>query len=645
MKHYRPEPAAAAFEYATSALALAEGPELVLTAQNFAARTAYGDRTGLPLGAAFPSAVTSGVVELASEVYRTGSAQVRDELRLELPGAGPIPDLPGEVFVRLSLSPTLAADGSVDGVLLETSDVTASVYAKRAADARSADAKRGFDAAADTLVVLQDALLPEGLPVVPRLQLAARYLLAEDGPTAGGDWFDAMALADGRTVLVVGDAVGHGVRASVVMGELRTLFEERVRVDGDVLGALDLLERRARRVAAARAATVCVAIVDADRRAMRYCTAGHPPPLLVGEDGEARYLPLTGGAPLGSGQPFPMAEVPLSPGDTLVLYSDGLVQRPGRSTGQNTLDLAQTVARLVRAAPEDRCGETLVELIARETVEQLSLVGGVEDDVSLVAAQVVEPIPDLAMTMPAFPDALRAVRHNVADWLASHHIDELDELALQHAVGELVSNVVEHAYPPDADRDTATVTVSGRLRPDGAVELTVTDRGRWRPAPAAGGRGRGLAMAQGFADELEISDRAEGTTVCVRHWPRVAVSLLTSSGPRRPSLRAGSDSLVVSGDGPVVAVSGALDGRTADELRHRLGQVSRGGTKTVHLDLSDVLVLASAGVQVLYEAGAGLPRSPLVLVAPAGSVAQHVLELVQLPYLTQVPDDETPGGS
>ncbi len=631
------EAALAAFEHATSLLAVSEGPEHVLRALNASARAVYGDRTGLPLATVFPDGVAHEVVALADEVYRTGQQQVRDEVRLPLP-ADDAPESVREVYLRLALSPTLDADGVVRGLIAEATDITESVYRRRAADARSADVQRRYDAAAQTLVTLQDALLPEGLPLVHGLELAARYLLTEDGASAGGDWFDAIALADGRTVLVVGDVVGHGVRASVVMGELRTLFDERVRADGDVLAALELLEGRARRIPVARAATVCVAVLDPASRTMQYCTAGHPPPLVVTAGGDARYLPLSGAAPLGSGREFTMAEVSLGVGDVVVIYSDGLVERPGRSSGQNTVDLARTVGDLVRdhtgAEPGD---DPLVEQVGRRTGERRSRDSGVDDDVSLVAAQVVDSAPDLEVCVPAFPDALRVVRHELGGWLAAYRVDQLDELALQHAVGELVSNVVEHAYGDDVQRMEATVTVRGRLAPGGSLELEVCDRGSWRPPPQAGGRGRGLAMAEGFADELEVSHDEVGTVVRLRHWAKIPVSLLTSSRRARP--RVGDDPLQVTGDEPLMRVSGPLDAQTADEFRHRLAHASRGGTKEVHLDLGGVGVLASAGVQVLYDAGAGDPDSRIVLVAPMGSPAQHVLGLVQLPYTTSLPED------
>jgi len=623
------EAALAAFEHAPGLLAVAEGPDLVLTAMNADSRAVFGDLRGRPAAEAFPGPAGAPIVARAQEVVASGVPFIAEEWR--------VPGSTADAFYRCVLSPWRDEEGRVRGVIAQGNDRTESAHrrAASAAAARTREAQARTDAATEVLVTLQDALLPDGLPIVPGLSLAARYLLAEDGASAGGDWFDVLALPDGRTVLVVGDVVGHGVRASVVMGELRTLFEERVRLDGDVVAALETLERRAHRVAAARSATLAVAVVSADRRTLHYCTAGHPPPLVSSAAGETTYLPGSGAAPLGAGHPFVLQEHALSEGDVVLLYSDGLVERPGRSASQNTLDLAHLVGRVVGAAPQAD-DESLVECVARRTVEDLTRAGGMEDDVTLLAAQVVAVPAPLELVLPAFPDTLRVVRHSLTAWLDSVGVGRLDELALQHAVGELVSNAVEHAYPPDVSRAEAVVAVRGDLLPGGAIELSVRDHGRWRAPGAERGRGRGLAMARGFADELHVSHDEQGTTVRLRYWPSTEAGLLTSTAA--PGRSNGHEPMVMEADEGRVALRGAVDQRSADEFRRRLAHATRGGTREVWIDLSGVTLLASAGVQTLFEVlepaddrGDGRVR----LVAPMGSPAQHVLDLVRLPYVTE----------
>lgn len=490
----------------------------------------------------------------------------------------------------------------------------------------------------DPLVVLQDAALPDGLPIAPRVDLAARYLLAAGGTSAGGDWFDAIPLDDGRVVVAVGDVAGDGVRAAALMGELRVLFEERVRVDGDLTAALELLERRARRSPHARATTVCAAVLEPEHGRLVYCTAGHPPPLLVAPDGDTTYLPTTGAGPLGSGLPFVTAEHAVSEGEVLLLYTDGIVERPGRTAAQNSLDLARVAGRAAAAAPP---GESVVERICGDTLQQLLDEAGFDDDITLLAAQPVPAADGLQMVLPAFPDTPRVVRHNLDDWLVGLGVGAIDEMALQHAVGELVSNAVEHAYAgePDRPRDEAVVEVCAELLPGAQIVIDVVDHGHWRPAHGQPGRGRGLAMASGFADELEVHHSATGTRATLRHRPLRAVELLTASGaPAKPAAPFELREVEHPGH-DVVELSGALDQRCADELRRRLAHATRGGTRAVVLDLSGVTLLASAGVQVLYDELAPGRREAggvVALVAPNGSPAQHVLDLVRLPYRTAV---------
>ncbi|WP_194288947.1 MULTISPECIES: SpoIIE family protein phosphatase [unclassified Nocardioides] len=632
------EAALAAFEHAPGLLAVAEGPDLVVTAMNAGSRAAFGDLRGRPAADVFPGPAGEPIVARAREVVASGVPFVAEEWR--------VPGATTDAFYRCVLSPWLDEDGRVRGVIAQGDDRTEAAHrrAASAAAARSKEAQGRTEAATAVLVTLQDALLPDGLPIVPGLSLAARYLLAEDGASAGGDWFDVLALPDGCTVMVVGDVVGHGVQAAVVMGELRTLFEERVRLDGDVVAALEVLDRRARRVAAARSATLCVAVVSADRRTLHYCTAGHPPPLVASASGETTYLPGSGAAPLGAGWPFVLQEHPLAEGDLVLLYSDGLVERPGRSTSQNTLDLAQLVHSVVTEDPATE-GVTLAERVARRTAEDLTRSGGMEDDVTLLAAQVVEVPKPLELVLPAFPDTLRVVRHSLSEWLAAVRVGQLDELALQHAVGELVSNAVEHAYQPDVSRAEALVIVRGVLQPGGTIEISVRDHGQWRVPGAEGGRGRGLAMARGFADELHVSHDEQGTTVWLRYWPSTEAGLLTSSAA--PGQHRGHEPMVMEAAEDHVVLRGAVDQRSIDEFRRRLAHATRGGTREVWIDLSGVTLLASAGVQTLFEVLAPADDGDsgrVRLVAPMGSPAQHVLDLVRLPYVTDAGADQRQRG-
>ena len=204
------------------------------------------------------------------------------------------------------------------------------------------------------VAVLQEALLPTALPVLPRARIAARYLVAGQEQAAGGDWFDAIPLADGSVALIVGDVVGHGVAASAAMGQLRAVLAELLAAEADLGHVLERADAFAARTPALRAATLALAVLDPAAGTLRYTTCGHPPPLVIGIDGAARYLEGTGTGPLGTGSPPVLATSALAPGELVLLYSDGLVERPDRTIAEGMAELAVAAAGAVAEAPAER---------------------------------------------------------------------------------------------------------------------------------------------------------------------------------------------------------------------------------------------------------------------------------------------------
>jgi serine phosphatase RsbU (regulator of sigma subunit)/anti-sigma regulatory factor (Ser/Thr protein kinase)/anti-anti-sigma regulatory factor len=653
----------AAFRDASVMAVATEGPEHRFVAANEVVRQfANGrDLLGLPFAEVLPDASGQGFDRLFGRVFETGEPVRNHSWRVQL-------DLPGggftEFYASFSLAPWRDEDGSIRGVVGHAFDVTAEVLGRQQAEAAAAKAERRYRDEHELMLELQDRLLPHAFPVVPGVQSAGRYLLAEEDTAAGGDWLDAIVLPNGHLALVVGDVVGHGVAASALMGQLRAVLGERLAAGADIAVALEALDRVAERAREARAATVAVTDLDPVSGEVTYCTAGHPAPLvLAGED--SRYLPLTGAGPLASGRGFPVAQALLEEGDLLLLYSDGIIERPGRSAGQGAADLARAARRSFAGSafrdqllPVDRVCAHTIEMLVRET--------GYNDDVTLLAAQRV-PQPDtLELVAQVRPELPGEVRTLIGQWLEPFEVSDNDTFALELAVVECVTNVLDHAYGHDSGTHRP-VEVTARLEETGHAVIRIADHGRWRTiaGPGAEDRGRGLMMVAQLVDHVTVdrltvdrviaddrpavastlspgarselaADQHSGTLVTLRQALSRPIALVKQDIPapaRAP--RSHGDSFRTERDGPVLRVHGPVDALAVDVLRADLLQLANGRHAHATVDLSGVTILASAGVQVLLEVLARVQKNhqvELTLQTPPGSAAHQVLELTHLPY-------------
>ncbi|MFI5819839.1 PP2C family protein-serine/threonine phosphatase [Streptomyces rishiriensis] len=187
---------------------------------------------------------------------------------------------------------------------------------------------RRFEHNQDIAETLQRALLTE-LPALPGLRLAARYLPATYGLNIGGDWYDAFRQPDGSLITVIGDVTGHGLHAAVMMSQLRTALRAYA-VDGGTPGELlTRLHTFLHHLQPDLYATAVIARFQPGEPVLTWAAAGHPPPVLRGPDGRVRTLDAKPGAMLGIPlhQEISDHTVPLEPGSTLALYTDGLVER------------------------------------------------------------------------------------------------------------------------------------------------------------------------------------------------------------------------------------------------------------------------------------------------------------------------------
>jgi anti-anti-sigma factor len=504
------------------------------------------------------------------------------------------------------------------------------------------------------VAALQEALLPSALPVLPRAQIAARYLAAGQEQAAGGDWFDAVPLADGTVALMVGDVVGHGVAASAAMGQLRSVLDELLAAEPDLGAVLARAEVFAAQRPALRAATLALAVLDPADGTLRYTACGHPPPMITSTDGTSRYLPGTGAGPLGTGSALDLATATLRPGELVLLYSDGLIEPPGRT-------VAESMAELARAAADAAVGQTLTtgaasvpaDQVCQLTVELLARTGYADDVTILAAQRLADAMPALHLELPGEVTSVTAVRRAFGAWL-----DQVDPAAedrgdLQLAITEIVTNAIEHAYPPGRP---GPIEFQAVLCDDGNLECQITDHGSWQvPDVSTADRGHGLMVAAQVVDQLHISQPppasvppgAAGTVVTLRHRLRRPAIFAPDPTARISSPPSGPPFTVdTAADGatPRVRATGPVDISTAGRFARRLLAASAGGTLPLTVDLTNVTYLASAGIRALYQVKRQLSahRQNLALLAAPGSSVALILELVHLPHTAATTKDPRP---
>jgi len=525
-----------------------------------------------------------------------------------------------------------------------------------ARDAERGDpAGRGLAGGRGIVAELQEALLPTALPVLPRVRIAARYLVAGQEQAAGGDWFDAIPLDGGAVALVVGDVVGHGVAASAAMGQLRAVLAELLAAEDDLGQVLRRADAFAARMPSLRAATLALVVLDPAAGTLRYTTCGHPPPLVISLDGKAKYLKGTGTGPLGTGSPPVLASNTLAPGELILLYSDGLVERPDRTIAEGMAELAVVTADAAAGrspAPDPATADppapdqAAAERVCQLSVELLTRAGHSDDITALAAQWLADPVPPLHLSLPSARPSLTTARDAFAGWLRRLDATADDWEALHLAMVEVFTNSIEHAYPREAP---GTIELDASLENDGSVACLVTDHGTWRPPdPADADRGHGLMVAGHVVDELLVSHPAaddtagpRGTTVTMRlrlRRPAVLASGHRAEHVAYPAERPFTvDTSVAAGATARALVGGTVDITTADLLARRLLSVSRGGTVPLVADLTGVTQLASAAVRALYEVSEQLAAhgQRLVLVTVPGSAAHMVLDLARLDHVTR----------
>lgn len=348
--------------------------------------------------------------------------------------------------------------------------------------------------------MLQRSLLPERLPELSGLTTAARYVAGSADAQVGGDWYDVVALRDGQAAIVIGDVVGHGLEAAARMARLQNALRAYALEGLRPSLVLERMNGFARDVIRGAMATLLYGVVDADEGRLRLATAGHPPVLVITPEGDPFFAEGPAGSPLGV-VPFPTYEestVSFPRGSTVLLYTDGLIERPGASLDQGLRWLREFAAE-ADPAPERLCDE-LLKACFREL--------GPRDDVALLALRLELGSPDrIELTLPAEPESLAQMRRAVGRWLRATGAEDPVVYETLVACGEACANAIAHAYPPGEASYLVEAIAAGA-----GVEVRVRDFGSWRE-PRAGSQGRGLGLIEELMDRVEIDKGEAGTTV------------------------------------------------------------------------------------------------------------------------------------
>ena len=349
-----------------------------------------------------------------------------------------------------------------------------------------------------TAVALQHAMLgPASLPG----GFAVRYLPASRPLQVGGDWYDVVDLDAGHVALIVGDCVGHGLAAATVMGQLRSACRALLLEKSSPSAVLAGLDRFAERLPGADCTTAFCAVLTLSTGELVYSSAGHPPAIMVHADGGIEMLESGQGFPLTirSDVPRPEAHVTLPARSTLLLYTDGLVERRGGLIEDGMARAADLVGG---------GGSRTLDDVADALMAGLEPAGGYPDDVAILLYR--QPAP-LEMDFTADVRHLAPSRAALRTWLSEVGVAPAQIQDMLIATGEAVANAIEHGH---------------RARPEGIISLraiavvdglhvSVIDSGVWKTphhVPSEH-RGRGLSLMRCLVQDLSIHSNDAGTTV------------------------------------------------------------------------------------------------------------------------------------
>ncbi|MEU4622279.1 SpoIIE family protein phosphatase [Actinoplanes sp. NPDC023801] len=375
--------------------------------------------------------------------------------------------------------------------------------------AQAAERARRFEAQHGTAQLLQRSMLPEHLPELETFRIAARYDVGVDGNAAGGDFYDAFHLLDGRLAMVLGDVAGHDVRAAAVMGQVRAALRAMALTDPSppsVLAGLDRLvgslgaESRNEEIFV----TVVYGVLDPSDGSITLASAGHPPPVLrragrAGEPATAELVKVPPGAPLGLGGRWQTGSVRLEPGDSILLFSDGVVERRDRPLSEGLDALVAAAAASPSGDPRNLC-----------SLSTAAVQGTTDDDVAVLAVEhALAASRSATMQVAAEPTGPSRVRQWMTARLREWNVPESVVGAAILCTSELTTNALLHAGTPaqvhidlNAERLLVSVADTGTR---GSVIRAHAD--------TLASRGRGLGLIEELSDSWGTDPTVRGSTV------------------------------------------------------------------------------------------------------------------------------------
>ena len=353
--------------------------------------------------------------------------------------------------------------------------------------------------------MLQRTLLPSELPAVAGLEVASRYVPAA-GTSLGGDWYDVFELPESRIALAVGDVVGHGVTAAAVMAQLRTALRAYAAEGHDAASVVSSVDHLMWQLGPSAMTTLVYVVLDPLEETLEVVNAGHLPPLLIDPDGEARFVSLEGGLPLGISQA----------GE----YHSTVVPVPGRHHDRSSTPTGSSSAAARRSTPgSTNCvrsapGGDDVERLCTDALDGLLAVGSRRR-----RGPRRRPHPAIAGRPPhELAGDLRGARRRAPP--AAPLAGESTAPRRRRPTTSW-SRARRRARTPSSTptaRATRTSTSTAEHR-EARIRVTVRDHGRWRP-PRGSHRGRGLPLMRALMERVDVEHGDDGTVVVLERTLR-----------------------------------------------------------------------------------------------------------------------------